>query len=673
METTDAEPGLRSSSGGASADADAPNGSADRPPVSLGDIVAPALGMYAGQLLASYSLQLWIWSLAAMGSSLLLLALRFRWRRPSAFLDALQIGIGLFIGLPLALNAANLKYTASPWSMILLWVLSCTIVITAVSHFRRQPIRLGLSERRPLDRWDALTIVLLVAGALILRLPALEMIPWGFEPDEGTLAQFPLHAAMGAARDPFTTGWATHPTLQFFLNSLWLPITGRSFTTMRLPSVFMGTLAVIAVYLFARAAFGRRIAILAGLLVVSSDVAVHFSRVGVNNISDVLFMAWTLAGLWAAGSTGHPLAYAAAGVGLGLGQYYYFGARAIPFVVAAQLLAWLLADRRGVVRAWHLLLGFLLVTLVVVEPLFGDWLRQPAGFSQHMDLTIPFSSSVEEVAARYGTTPAQLWWRHARDTLLIITILPDRGTFYNPKQAMLNPLHVPFFLAGLLVLLSRFRRPLSQGMLAWLVIVLTLGSFLMTDPADFHRLLGLVPLLITTTAVGVDAAANAVVDALRPLKALRRFKLGSRVSQTIALGVTLVLCAATINYYFRVYNVRESFKSPNQEAVTIAALEYEKAAGQGLFLLCTQDTVDAQGVVGHPPIQYIAGGAFKGCVPQVLAEIGDQRPINFYFLPDRFADIPGIMAAFPGGITQEYQRRSDGSHILTRYAVAAAP
>lgn len=648
--------------------ASAANAGADnvRPPVSVRDILAPAAGMYAGQLLAGYSSRLWIWGLSVIGASLLLLALRFRWRRSNAWLDALQIGIGICASLPLALNTANLKYLATPWAMILLWALSCTIVILAVSNFKRQPISLGLPNRQPLDRWDALAVIVLVAGALALRLPNLETIPLGFDPDEGTLAQFTMHAATGLARDPFTTGWATHPTLQFFFNSLLVPFFGRTFTTMRLPAMIMGTLAVVAVYLFARVTFGRRIALVTGLLVMTSDVAVHFSRLGVNNISDLFFMAWTLAGLWAAGSTGHPLAYAAAGVGLGLGQYYYFGARAIPFVVAAQVLTWLVADRRGTLRAWRLLLGGLLVTLVVMEPLIGHWLRTPGSLSQHMDLTIPFSSSVEAVAARYGKTPAQLWWQHARDSLLILTVLPDRGTFYNPKQAMLNPLHVPLFLAGLLVLFSRIKRPISQGMLAWLVIVLVLGSFLMTDPAAFHRLLGIVPMLIVTTAVGVDASADALAAALR------RFKSQIRVSHAIALTLAIILGAATVNTYFRVYNVKESFKSPNQEAVTIAALEYEAAAGQGLFLLCTQDTVDAEGTVYHPPIQYIAEGAFKGCAPQVLAQIGERRPVYFYFLTDRYPDIPSTMAAFPNGTLTEYHRRSDGLHIMTRYAVGAA-
>ena len=46
----------------------------------------------------------------------------------------------------------------------------------------------------------------------------------------------------------------------------------------------MGTLAVVAIYVLARVGYGRRVAILAGILAMGSDVLIQFSRLGVNNI-----------------------------------------------------------------------------------------------------------------------------------------------------------------------------------------------------------------------------------------------------------------------------------------------------------------------------------------------------------------------------------------------------
>jgi 4-amino-4-deoxy-L-arabinose transferase-like glycosyltransferase len=636
---------------------------------SVRNLLAPLLGMYGGQLLVGFKPELRSWGIAAVAASLLLLALRLRPRTAGWPSDGLQIAIGLLLGLPLALDVAYFKVVTPPWSLILLWAVSCALVILAVSNLRRQAIRLQLTPLHPLDRWDALVLVLLLLGALLLRLPAVETIPWGADPDEGTMAQSAVDAATGAARDPFATGWVTHPTLQFFFNGLWIQLFGRTFLAMRLPAMVMGVLAVAAIYLFARVGYGRRIAIMAGVLAMGSDVAIHFSRLGVNNISDTLFMAWTMAGLWAAGATGNPLAFAAAGFGLGFGQYYYFGARAIPFVVAANVLVWLIADRRGVWRARYLLLGGLLVTLVVAEPLIGYWLRTPGSVSQHMDLTVPFSSFMQEKANQLSLSIGQLWRQQIRDSLLVFTVLPDRGTFYNPPQALLHPLQAPLFLVGLLVVFARWRRPINQGLLAWGLIVLTLGSILMNHPAAFHRLLGIVPMVIVTVAIGIDAGAEALVRAIRWRPG--RVACSKRTSHIIAGGVLVILTAATINYYFRIYNLRVSFKSPNQEAVTIAALEYEHQRGQGAFLLCTQDTVDAAGKVFHPPIVYVAGEAFRGCAPAIVDQIGAQRPLYVYFLTDQFDAIPQYVARFPGGSLRDYYRRTDGLKIMTRYAVEA--
>lgn len=636
---------------------------------SLRNLLAPLLAMYGGQLLIGFRPELRNWGIAVVAASLLLLVMRLRPRIAGWPSDALQITIGLLLGLPLALDVAYFKVVTPPGSLIFLWAVSCALVILAVSNFRRQAIRLHLAPLRPLDRWDALVLGMLLLGALLLRLPAIETIPWGADPDEGTLAQFAVDAATGAARDPFATGWATHPTLQFFFNGLWIRLFGRTFLAMRLPAMVMGVLAVAAIYLFARVGYGRRIAIMAGILAMGSDVAIHFSRLGVNNISDTLFMAWTMAGLWAAGATGNPLVYAFAGLGLGLGQYYYFGARAIPFVVAANVLVWLIADRRGVLRAWYLLLGGLLVTVVVAEPLIGYWLRTPGSVSQHMDLTVPFSSFMQEKATQLNLSVGQLWWQQVRDSLLVFTVLPDRGTFYNPPQALLHPLQAPFFLVGLLVVFAKWRRPINQGLLAWGLIVLTLGSILMNHPAAFHRLLGIVPMVIVTVAIGIDAGADALAKAIRWRPG--RVAWPRRASHIIAGGALVILTAATINYYFRIYNLRVSFKSPNQEAVTIAALEYEHQHGQGAFLLCTQDTVDAAGRVYHPPIVYVAGEAFRGCAPAIVDQIGTQRPLYFYFLTDQFDVIPQYVARFPGGSLKDYYRRADGLKIMTRYAVEA--
>ncbi|MBC7259112.1 MAG: glycosyltransferase family 39 protein [Chloroflexi bacterium] len=625
-------------------------------------LLLPLVGMYIGQFLLRAIPHAQVWGFTIIAANLLLLALRVRPAIPRARTDWVQAAVGLHIMLPLALNPGGWKHWAQTWQLLLVWGVACAFVIGAVARLEPQAIRLGLPRPEPFGRRDWLIVALLLAGALLLRIPYLETIPMGVDPDEASLGLSAADGAEGLATDPFATGWATHPTLQFFLNGLFIRAFGRTFFALRLPWAIAGALMVVALYVLARTCWGRRVAVIAGLLALGSNTAVHFSRLGLNNNGDSLFIAWVLAALWIAGATGSAWAYAIAGFGLGFAQYFYFGTRAIPFVVLATLVVWLIADGRGTLRSWKLLLGFALVTLVTAGPLFGHWLRNPGSISEHLFLTMPFSDKMQQLSAQMGLPEWKLWWYQVRDSLLVFTAVPDRGTFYHPQQAMLHPAQGPIFLIGLLAVFARIKKPAYQGLVAWMLVVLTLGSVLITDAATFHRLLGVLPAAILVVAIGIDAGAEKLAQALgwTPQAATR-----------IAALVAACLIALDIHFYFGVYNVHQAYKTPTQEAVTVAALDYERHRGQGAFLLCTHEGVDASGKVYHSPTAYVSGDRFLGCVPAVIDSLNPNQPLRFYILPDQADILPELQSRFPGGSLTEYRRRMDGLLLLTRYAVGS--
>lgn len=630
--------------------------------VAVVDLLTPLLGMYIGQFLLRAIPHAQVWGFTIIAANLLLLALRVRPTIPRARTDWLQAAVGLHIVLPLALNPGGWKHWAQTWQLLLVWGVACFFVIGAVVRLEPQAIRLGLPRPEPFGRRDWLIVALLLAGALLLRIPYLETIPMGVDPDEASLGLSAADAAEGLATDPFATGWATHPTLQFFLNGLFIRGFGRTFLALRLPWAIVGSLMVVALYVLARACYGRRVGVIAGLLALGSNTAIHFSRLGLNNNGDSMFITWVLAALWIAGATGSASAYAIAGFGLGFAQYFYFGTRAIPFVVLATLVVWLIADRRGTLRSWKLLLGFALVTLVTAGPLLGHWLRNPGSVSEHLFLTMPFSDKMQQLSAQMGLPEWKLWWYQVRDSLLVFTAVPDRGTFYHPQQAMLHPAQGPIFLIGLLAVFARIKKPAYQGLVAWMLVVLTLGSVLITDAATFHRLLGVLPAAILVVAIGIDAGAEKLAQALgwTPQAATR-----------VAAVVAVCLVALDIHFYFGVYNVHQAYKTPTQEAVTVAALDYERHRGQGAFLLCTHEGVDASGKVYHSPTAYVSGDRFLGCVPAVLDHLDLNQPLRFYILPDQADILPGLQSRFPGGVLTEYRRRMDGLLLLTRYVAGS--
>ncbi len=621
----------------------------------------PLVGMYVGQFLLRAISQAQAWGFAIMAANVLLLILRLRPAFPAAQADWAQTVVGLLIMLPLAANPGGWKHWAQTWQLFLVWGIACLFVIAAVVRLEPRPIRLGLPAPEPPDRRDWLIVGLLLVGALLLRVPYLETVPMGVDPDEASLALSAADAAEGVATDPFATGWATHPTLQFFLNGLSIRAFGRTFFAMRLPWAIAGSLMVVALYLLGRTCYGRRVGVLAGILALGSNTAIHFSRLGLNNNGDSLFATWVLAALWVAGATGSAWAYAIAGFGLGFAQYFYFGTRAIPFVVLVTLLIWLVADRRGTLRAWKLLLGFALVTLVTAGPLFGHWLRSPGSVSEHLFLTMPFSDKMQQLSAQMGLPEWKLWWYQVRDSLLVFTVTPDRGTFYHPQQAMLHPAQGPIFLIGLLAVFARIKKPAYQGLVAWMLVVLTLGSVLITDAATFHRLLGVLPAAILVVAIGLDAGVA---------KLAQTVGWTPQVASRVAALVAVVLIALDIHFYFGVYNVHQAYKTPTQEAVTLAALDYERNQGHGTFLLCTHEGVDASGRVYHSPTAYVSRDRFLGCVPAVLDRLNPEQPLHFYVLPDQADILPVLQARFPGGTIEEYKRRMDGMVLVRKYTVA---
>ncbi len=102
---------------------------------------------------------------------------------------------------------------------------------------------------------------------------------------------------------------------------------------------------MILLYLFARRYYGRWVALLAALSFAAYHFAIHYGRLGLNNIWDPFFALGALYGLevgLADGSRKHLLA---GGLMAGLSIYFYMGARLIPFIGLALLIHWAVAER----------------------------------------------------------------------------------------------------------------------------------------------------------------------------------------------------------------------------------------------------------------------------------------------------------------------------------------
>jgi 4-amino-4-deoxy-L-arabinose transferase-like glycosyltransferase len=628
---------------------------------SITNLALAALTIYAGQYLMIHIPNSREWGLAVLSGGILLAYVRLKVEPPRVpnRRDWFQVGMGFLICLTLALNIDNWSVEVAPRIQIALWLLSIILVAAPALKLNHPKVGSGWPRVGPLTRSEWGLLIVLTLGALLLRLPALESIPGPVDPDEASLGLFFKDVAEGRYKGPFGTGWATHPALQFFFIVPLTHIFEKPLFLMRIPSVIYGTLAVGALYLAARAGWGRRVALFTGVLMMSSDVAIHFSRLGVNNISDSLFASATMAALWIALSTGNPLAYVLTGAGMGLAQYYYFGNRAIPFIFIASLILWGFLNRRQFRTAWVPLLHVTLVFLVVAGPLLGLWVREPQTMDRVTRVATLFTKKWENQADQNDQSLAELRWEQVRDSLLVFTVLPDRGSFYNAGRAMLPSLLAPLFIIGLIVLFAKWRQPASLSTLAWLFVILTLGSVMINTAATFQRLLGLYPAVLLVTAIGLETSVVALYQRL-PIKSITPGRIAY-----IFISITAV---SSVYFYFNTFNNHRVWKPPDYDTAAILAREYEKLDGQGTFVLQTLLGVGDDGTIYLPLIKLLDDDDIRGKASQVEAA-ADERPLRFYIFHDKFDDLPGIQERFPGGEVKKYLRKADGELILIRYTV----
>jgi hypothetical protein len=622
-------------------------------------LVLAALAIYAGQYLMVQIPKSREWGLAILIAGILLAYFRLKPTQARGWLDWFQVGLGFLICFPITLNVDNWTVEIHPSILIILWLLCILLVATPALKLSPKKIGSAWPNSGHFTRSDWLLLGILLLSALIFRITALESIPAPIDPDEASLGLFFKDVVEGRYRQPFGTGWATHPALQFFLIVPLNYLTKRPIFLMRLPSVLYGTLAVGAGYLAARAGWGRRVALVTGVLLVSSDVGIHFSRLGVNNISDSLFASATIAALWSAASTGNPVAYVLAGAGMGLAQYYYFGNRAIPFVVIASLVFWAILNRSQVRRAWRLLLFSLLVFLIVAGPLLGFWIRNPESLDRVVRVATFFTKTWENMAEQTGQPISVLRWGHVRDSLLTFTVLADQGSFYNSGRAMLPPLLAPFFIIGILVLITRWKKPASLSTLAWILVFLLLGSILINTAATFQRLLGMYPAVILATAIGLDYSASTICQRL----SLKRLTPG-RITYIVAAFAAV----SSVYFYFNTFNNQQVWKPPDYDAVAIMAREHTQLKGNGTFIMETLLGIGEDGTIYLPLIKLIDDGGFRGNASQISDNM-DDKPFRFYFFYDKFDELPNIQALYPGGEIRKYRRPADGELVLIRYSV----
>jgi hypothetical protein len=394
-------------------------------------------------------------------------------------------GIAGALGLTIA---GWLAWWADPAAVFgwqgLCWVAGMSLLLAAGAGWDPRPAAPDPSAGSepvlgpPWTRGEAVAFVALIGLALATYTLGLPDIPWRMHGDEQTAFAEAARFADGPAISLFTTTWYDTglPSLFFaFAGGLLHPLGGGLGAT-RAPVALIGALTVIPLYGLARLAWGRLVAVLAGLTWATTAVFVHYSRISVINMTTAF--AWTVCfyfllralrggqasdGIWA-------------GLAGGLSMYTYYATRLLP-VLLVGFAVYLLVGHRPLLRARGRALALVPVGFLAgFGPLLAYFARHPEVWAGRglSELVVP--PGIPTTLANWladGQTLAPL----LAQNWLSLSVLASRDAVY--WAPLLVPGDALLALLGCAVLLAAVRQPAAFLVALWAASIVFVGGTLL--------------------------------------------------------------------------------------------------------------------------------------------------------------------------------------------------
>jgi len=374
------------------------------------------------------------------------------------------------------------------------WLISVIAAVGALlSGAGRPPLKAG-------NRWRWLGVILL--AAFLTRLLWLDRIPGGLHVDEYGVADFSLRHVFAIPNEtinPFRTSVASQPTLYNYLIRLSLAIVGPSISGLRIWSVLAGTAGVLATYALVATYQDRRTALIAAVLMTFYHYHIHWSRIGLNNIWDTLWVPLMLAAFswgrqkdWSGGAV-------ISGFAVGMSQYFYAGSRlGLLLLLFVVWRCWRReTDRKGLVGYTATMV---LVAAIIAAPIMFMAIRDPAPFFERSRVVLGWKP---EIMARVTGEPIDFWGYFGHQlgrSVGAYVAIPDVTGFYAPGVPLLIGLAAPLFVVG--VLWATYKRRTLPVL--WILLTVLFGGFLLSDPPGSSHYVISIPAVSWLVAVPIS-------------------------------------------------------------------------------------------------------------------------------------------------------------------------
>ncbi len=408
----------------------------------------------------------------------------------------MQLIVGLAcmaVSLALGYGYADILWVTG-WQLWM-WAASIGIVVAALTPLAHVP-----SIRRPSRRALGLMIVGFVA-VILLRALFLETVPGGLHVDEMGVADFAVRHVFpgtGQTLNPFVTGTSSQPVLYFYLTRLAFRLFGYSITGLRLSNALAGSLGVLATYAMVTQFAGRRTGLLSAALMATYHYHIHWSRLGLNNVWDTLWVPLMLAAFvwgwrqdWSGGAV-------FAGLSLGLAQYFYAGNKIGIFLLAYVMV---MLYRQQPDRQKLLIHGgkLLMTAVTVAAPITLFALLKPDVYFIRTRLVMGWQEGyIIDALGEYNLR--RYFWRQIWRNFGAFTTVPEVTGFYGPGVPFLIGLAAPLFIIG--VLWSLWKRQYVPVL--WVLLTVFFGGILLGGAPSSSHYVVVIPAICWLTAVPLN-------------------------------------------------------------------------------------------------------------------------------------------------------------------------
>jgi 4-amino-4-deoxy-L-arabinose transferase-like glycosyltransferase len=309
------------------------------------------------------------------------------------------------------------------------------------------------SEKRDISfKIYILLAVLIVVGALFLRTYKLGTLPPGVYPDEAVNGIDAITANANHHWQLFYENNNGREGLFMNLIALGFSLFGISVVTLKMWSVFFGTLTVLGIIVLGEELFAsRRAGLIAGFLTATSFWAINFSRISFRAIMLPFVLVFTVFFLIRGIQKKKIVDYVFAGLFFGLGLHTYIAFRIAPIILVVLLVAFIANRKKFLATHWKEISAFLVATILVALPMLIDFARNPEHFSGRTSQVSVFNPEVNQghllltLGKTFGLSLAQY------------TFWGDQNWRHNlPPWPELFPIIGIFFLAGFFYFIYEF-------------------------------------------------------------------------------------------------------------------------------------------------------------------------------------------------------------------------